>query len=100
MNENCEKWHEQLKHLREKHTEFRQAYKDALKFAEENPKVKETSFGRCRELFYEIKSLVLELREDFGPSFKYKQLVNRLNLSPDAEENKKFREKLLEMVSD
>ena len=65
MNPNCQKWHGQLNHLRAKHAEFRQAYADALKFAEENPQIRETSFTRCRELFYEIKALVLELREDF-----------------------------------
>ena len=65
MNENCKKWHGQLKNLRAKHAEFMQTYKDALKFAEQNPKIRETSFTRCRELFYQIKPLVMELREDF-----------------------------------
>ncbi len=65
MNENCEKWHEQLKHLRGKRAEFGQAYADALKFAEENPKVRETSFTLCRELFNEIKPLVMNLRDSF-----------------------------------
>jgi len=74
VNPKCKKWNEQLKHLREKHAEFRQAYADALKFAEENPHIRETSFTRCRELFYEIKTLVLELREDF-PRLTKEQLA-------------------------
>ncbi len=79
MNENCQKWHEQLQHLREKHAEFRQTYKDALEFAEENPKIRETSFTRCRELFHEIKPLVMELREDFPRLTKeQKELVSQL----------------------
>ncbi len=41
----------------------------------------------------------MELKEEVNPAFRYKQLVNRLSLSPDAEENKILREKLLEMVS-
>jgi hypothetical protein len=61
----CKKWYGQLKKLREKHAEFRQAYADALKFAQENPGVRETAFGGCRGLFGEIKVLVLALREDF-----------------------------------
>jgi hypothetical protein len=61
----CKKWYGKLKKLRGKHAEFRQAYADALQFAEENPGVRETSFGRCRVLFDEIKVLVLALREDF-----------------------------------
>jgi hypothetical protein len=61
----CEKWDRQLRELREKHAEFRQAYADALQFAQENPGVRETAFGRCRGLFGEIKGLVLALREDF-----------------------------------
>ncbi len=65
MNEKCQKWHEQIKTLRDKHAEFMKTYAEALKFAEENPKMRETSFVRCRELFHEIKPLVMELREDF-----------------------------------
>jgi len=79
MNEKCQKWHEQLNHLRDKHAEFRQAYADALEFAKQNPKVRETSFGRCRELFYEIKPLVLALREDFPHLTKeHIELVSQL----------------------
>ncbi len=74
-------------------------YKDALVFAKENPKIRETSFTRCRVLFNEIKPLVMELQKDFGTAFKYQQIVNRLTLSPDAAQNKKLQEKLLEMVS-
>jgi len=108
MNEKCEKWHEQLNHLRAKHAEFLQTYADALKFAEENPKIRETSFTRCRELFYEIKPLVLALREDFPrltkeqkaelallktrfealsdlhEGIKWKEVVRALKKSPDA----------------
>lgn len=51
MNPNCQKWHGQLNHLREKHAEFRQAYADALKLAEENHHIREISFALCRELF-------------------------------------------------
>ncbi len=65
MNENCQKWHEQIKTLRDKHAEFLQTYADALKFAEQNPKIRETSFTSCRELFHQIKPLVMALREDF-----------------------------------
>lgn len=49
-------------------------YKDALKFAEQNPGVRETSFTRCRELFHEIKQLVLDMREDF-PRLTKEQLA-------------------------
>jgi len=51
MRENCKKWLDQMQNLREKHAEFRQAYADALKFAAQNPHIRETSFTRCRELF-------------------------------------------------
>jgi ribosomal protein L30E len=64
-NKKCKKWYGQLRELRGKHAEFRQAYADGLKFAEENPGVRETAFGGCRVLFNEIKGLVLALREDF-----------------------------------
>jgi hypothetical protein len=64
-NNKCDKWGRKLRLLRILHAEFRQAYADALKFAEENPGVRETAFGRCRVLFGEIKVLVLALREDF-----------------------------------
>ncbi len=63
MNEKCQKWHEQLNHLRAKHAEFMQTYSDALEFAKQNPKIRETSFTRCRVLFNEIKPLVMELRD-------------------------------------
>ncbi len=78
MNEKCEKWHEQIKTLREKHAEFLQTYAEALKFAEENPKVRETSFTRCRVLFNEIKPLVLALREDVSRTKEQKELVSQL----------------------
>ncbi len=65
MNENCQKWHEQIKTLREKHAEFLQTYADALEFSAQNPEIRETSFTRCRVLFNEIKPLVMALREQF-----------------------------------
>jgi hypothetical protein len=99
-NKKCDKWYGQLRELRGKHAEFRQAYADALQFAEENPGVRETAFGGCRVLFGEIKGLVLALREDFLPSIKYEKFVNRLILSSDIEENTRFCEKLKEMVSE
>ncbi len=74
MNENCKKWREQLKHLREKHAEFMQTYAEALEFAAQNPKIRETSFTECRKLFNEIKPLVMELREDF-PRLTKEQLA-------------------------
>jgi hypothetical protein len=89
----CKKWYGKLKKLREKHAEFRQAYADALKFAEENPGVRETAFGGCRGLFGEIKGLVLALKKEFA-FIKYENFVNRLI------QNKRLREKLLEIVSD
>ncbi len=100
MNENCQKWHAQLKQLREKHAEFLQAYQDALEFAAHNHKARETAFQECRKLKDEIKPLIMEIKKEFLPSFKYHNLVNRLNLSPDDGENKKLQEKLQEMVSE
>ncbi len=99
MNENCKKWHEQIQTLRDKHAEFRQAYADALKFAAQNPKIRETSFTSCRVLFSEIKPLIIELKNEFRPSVKYEQIVNRFTLSRKAY-RKRLRENLLEMVSE
>ncbi len=100
MNEKCKNWRVQLQNLRVKHAEFGQAYGEALNFAEHNPNIRETSFTRCRILFNEIKPLVMKLKEEVNPSFKYNQIVNRLTLSPDATLNKNLQEKLLEMVSE
>ncbi len=99
MNENCQKWHDQIKTLRGKRAEFGQAYTDALKFAEENSKYRDTAFQECRKLKDKIKPLVFEIKEEFNPAFKFQQIVARLTLSPDARENKKLREKLQEMAS-
>jgi hypothetical protein len=99
-NNKCDKWGRKLRLLRILHAEFRQAYAEGLKFAEENPGVRETSFGGCRVLFGEIKVLVLALREEFLPSIKYEKFVNRLILSSDSKENKELQNKLLEMVSE
>jgi hypothetical protein len=75
-NKKCKKWDGQLRELRGKHAEFRQAYADALQFAEQNPGVRETAFGGCRVLFGEIKVLVLALREDF-PRLKLAKFLEK-----------------------
>ncbi len=64
MNKKCNKWYRQLRELRGKHAEFLAAYKDALKFIKEKPQTRGTAFGRCRELYNEIRPLLLALRED------------------------------------
>ncbi len=97
MNENCNKWHEQIKTLREKHAEFRQTYAEALKFAEQNPKIRETSFASCRVLFNEIKPLVMALREDFPRITKeqkaeLKLLKTNFDALPDLHEGIKWED--------
>ncbi len=91
MNEKCEKWHEQLQHLRDKHTEFLQTYADALEFAEQNPKVRETSFAYCRVLFNEIKPLIMKLREDF-PRLTKEQLAELAILKTRFDEQPRLHE--------
>ncbi len=73
MSEKCKKWHRKLRLIRILHAEFLQTYADALKFAEENPKIRETSFTRCRFLYKEIKPLVMDLREQFPRLTKEKK---------------------------
>ncbi len=100
MNENCQKWHEQIQALRDKLAEFRNTYQGALEYAANNHKSRDTAFKECRRLKDEIKPLIIKLKNDVTPSTRYLDLVNRLTFSPDATENKKLQEKMLEMVSE
>ncbi len=97
MNEKCQKWHEQIQTLREKRAEFLQTYAEALEFAAQNPQIRETSFARCRELFNEIKPLVMALREDFPRLTKeqkaeLKLLKANFDSLPDLHEGIKWEE--------